>query len=123
LVDDGDTFTFATGIAFGQGTGVDVITDFNTGDLLDVTTAGTTYINLNGTTAATNLVANSHYYLQGTFNATTGVFTVNSAATTGTSGLALLVVADGIANTLANQTGVVILTGVLASDLTTASFI
>jgi Ca2+-binding RTX toxin-like protein len=123
LVDDGDTFTFATGIAFSTGTGVDVITDFNTGDLLDVNTSGTTYINLNGTTASTNLVLNSHYYLQGTFVASTGVFTVNSAATASTTNVALLVVADGIANTLANQTGVVILTGVVATDLTSASFI
>jgi Ca2+-binding RTX toxin-like protein len=123
LVDNLDTFTFATGIVLREGTGVDVITDFAAGDTIDVTTAGTDYINLNGTTAATNLVANSHYYLQGTYVASTGVFTVNSAATSSDTGFALLIVADATAATLAAQTSVIILTGVAAATLTSATFV
>ena len=76
---------------------------------------------MNGTTAATFLNANSHYYLQGTY--TGGVFTVNSAATAATTNDALLIVADAIADTLANQTGVIILVGNVVADLTTANFI
>jgi Ca2+-binding RTX toxin-like protein len=122
VVDNLDTFTY--------GNGVDTITDFGltgTGllgvDLFDVSVIGTTYINLSGTTAATALAAGSHYYLQGTY--TGGVFTANSAATATTANVALLIVADGIADTLANQTGVVILTGVnaIAANFTTATFI
>jgi hypothetical protein len=61
--------------------------------------------------------------LQGTF--TGGVFTVNSAATAATPNVALLIVADGIADTLANQTSVVILTGVnaIAANFGTATFV
>jgi len=122
LIDNLDTMTFANG--------VDVITDMGftgTGNLgvdtLDVTTAGTTYIDLSARTAATALAAGSHYYLQGTY--TGGVFTANSAAVTGTANVALLIVADAIADTLANQTSIVILTGTsaVAANFSSAIFV
>jgi len=113
LIDNLDTFTFANG--------VDTVTDFAAVDVFDVTTAGTTYSNLNGATAATALTANTHYYLLGTY--TGGVFTVNSAAIATTANVATLVVPDATAGTLAAQTGIVILVGTLAGDLGTANFI
>ena len=112
FIDSLDTFTY--------GNGVDIITGFNANDTLDVVTAGTTYIDLNGWTAATVLVVGSHYYVQGTY--TGGVFTVNTAATAATANYATLVI-DGTGVTAANAVSQVVLVGVVATDLSTANFI
>jgi hypothetical protein len=115
VVDNLDTFTY------GVTDLVDIITNFKSTDRLDVTTAGATYNGLNGTTAATPLNANSHYFLQGTY--TGGIFTVNSTATAATANVALLVVADATTGTLDSQAGVIILIGNVAADLSSATFI
>jgi kynureninase len=102
---------------------VDVITDFTTLDSIDVTTAGTTYINLDNAVVATKLAANSHYYLTGTYDIATGIFTANSAATSATTNVATLIVADAINDVIEAQTSVIILTGVVGSSLTSAIFV
>jgi Ca2+-binding RTX toxin-like protein len=106
-----DTITF--------GNGVDVILDFVSGtDKLDLTTANATPSNLTGVTSTTNLTAGSVYFALGTYVASTGVFTFNSAATSGTTNVATLVI-DAIADTAANQTGFIVLLGVAASPVAT----
>jgi hypothetical protein len=115
LIDSLDTFTFA-------GTGVDLITDFTSSDFIDVATAGTTYLDLSGWTAATVLAAGSHYYVQGTYVIGTGVFTVNTAATSATTNYATMVI-EGTGVTAANSVTSIILMGVVATDLTSANFV
>ncbi len=110
-----DTITF--------GNAVDIITDFTSSDLFDVATAGTTYTTLAGFTVANNLTAGTHYYVQGTYVASTGVFTVNTAATSATTNYATLVVTEASAATIQTQTDVAILVGVVATDLTSANFV
>jgi len=106
------------------GSGVDVVTDFSAAnDFIDVTTAGTTYTTLIGLGSATALTVNTHYFVQGTYVNSTGVFTINSAATAATSGYATLLVADATAAAPSAQANYMVLIGVLASDLTTATFV
>lgn len=66
----GDTLTF--------GNGVDIVTDFTANDLLDVVTAANA-VNAFGVSAGSVLTATNNF-LQGTYNATTSVFTVGTAA-------------------------------------------
>lgn len=104
------------------GSGVDVITDFASGtDKLDVPTAATaptTAIGVNPGAAGTTDVV---YSLLGTYDSTTGVFTVNSAATSATTGVAMAInVGDGTLTQI-NHTGWVVLTGI--ASLAAADFI
>jgi S-layer protein len=113
-VANADTITF--------GNGVDIITDFVSGtDTIDVESAGaaTTLMAVDPTGAAlTNAVT---YSVLGTFVESTGVFTVNSAATSATANVATaLLVAEAADADAAAQTGWVVLTGVTsvaAADL------
>jgi hypothetical protein len=85
-----------------------------------VTTVGT-YTTLINTASATALTAGTQYFVQGTYVG--GVFTVQSGATASTANYATLIVTDATGVTLAAETDVVILTGVLASDLSIANFV
>jgi Ca2+-binding RTX toxin-like protein len=93
VLSDGDTFTF-------NGLAGDVITDFNSGDIVELSNVYTDYYwssNLSG------IVSDSSYALV-TGDYADGVFTVNEASGTDT-----LVVYDGDSTTLsATQTGLVI---------------
>lgn len=112
-----DTITF--------GNSLDRITDFVIGtDKLDVTNAATAPTALFGVDpTGNNLVANQTYFLVGTWNEATGVFTVNNAATTATANVATLVL-EATANDAdaATQTGWVLLTGI-AGGFTGADFV
>ena len=66
----GDTLTF--------GNGIDIVTDFTANDLLDTATAANA-VTANGVATGSALGA-SNYFLQGTYNATTSVFTVGTTA-------------------------------------------
>ncbi len=113
-----DSITFATGTA---GT-VDKITDFVAGtDKLDVTTANNAGTNIVGLTAATALTAGTTYVGYGSYNATTGVFTLAAAFDATTAKDVLVVVGDGT-QTLANEEDFVVLTG-LTQALAAADFV
>ena len=67
---NGDTLTF--------GNGLDIVTDFTANDLLDTSLAAGVVAGLNGQATSTNGASN--FFLQGTYNATTSVFTVGNTA-------------------------------------------
>jgi len=97
------------------GAGVDVITDFVSGtDFLDLTTAGVAPVAVSGVLSNANMVAGTSYFVVGTYVIGTGVFTINSAATSATANVATLVV-DAAAGLLSASTGIVILMGVAAA--------
>jgi Ca2+-binding RTX toxin-like protein len=104
-----DTITF--------GNGVDVITDFTSGtDFLDFTVAGATTAPTSLVTGAAQaaLVIGTAYYLLGTYVIGTGVFTVNTAATSATTNVAMAVLEATTVDTAesANHTDWTILMGI-----------
>ena len=99
------------------GNGLDVITGFVSGqDKLDVATAGVAATSGIGLAGNLDLVANTTYSILGTWNSATGVFTVNSAATSSTANVAtLIVVGDAGALTFQDTTGYTLLVGVAST--------
>jgi S-layer protein len=104
-----DTLTF--------GNGLDVIIGFVSGvDKIDVAVAATAATSGIGLAATTDLVDTTTYSILGTYDAATGIFTVNSAATATTANVAtLLVVGDAGATTFETSTGYVMLVGVAST--------
>jgi hypothetical protein len=107
VLDNGDTFTFANG--------VDRITDFSTGDNLNMLAPDNSNLPfpswMGSTPPANGLATNNGFFtVQGSFNGTS-TFTVNN--TTGTDSL---VVYDGDPSTGATQS-VIVLTGVTTAQL------
>jgi len=99
------------------GAGVDVITDFTSGtDFLDFTVAGATTAPTSLLTGAAQaaLVIGTSYFLLGTYVIGTGVFTVNTAATSATTNVAVAVLEATTVDTAtsANHTDWVILMGI-----------
>ena len=92
-----DTLTF--------GSGIDIVTDFSATDLLDTATANAA-VNAFGTSAASVLTGSTNTFLQGTYNATTSVFTVGAAA----SNIDYLVAPSTLdATTFVNNTSLILL--------------
>jgi len=87
----GDTFTIA---ANGSGA-ADVITDFTAADILSLTSVAGGVVNLNGFAIANagGVAANTAFTVTGNYNASTGVFTVNTTA----AGLDTLVIRNAAA--------------------------
>jgi hypothetical protein len=103
-IDAGDTLTF--------GSDVDVITDFASGDTLDIAgAAGTSPTTLIDVVTTTTLTAGVSYVAYGTWNSGSKVFTIGANFTSGDD--ALLVTTGGA--TLAASTNVVILTDLTAA--------
>lgn len=100
-----ETITFATGAA----NTVDRIMDFAATDLLDVATAATAPTSMLGLAATLDLVTGTTYVGYGTYNATTGAFTLAAAFNADTAKDALLVVGDAGTLTFVSTTGYVVL--------------
>jgi len=112
VVSDSGTVTaggVATGDTIGFGNGVDVIAGFNSAsDVLDLVVA--TAITGNGVAAAATLAA-QNYLISGSYNETTGLFTVNT--TTGADTLIIKVAADqAVFTAVGNTTNSIVLIGV-----------
>jgi Ca2+-binding RTX toxin-like protein len=112
----GDTLTF--------GNGVDVITDFTAGaggDVLENTAAAVaaiaTGIGQNVTTGFAT--ATTNYFVSGTYNATTGSFTVSAD---GVGADSMIVFGDATPTALAASTHNIILVGVDTDNLVAANF-
>jgi len=116
----GDTLTFAVA------SGVDVITDFTAGtggDVLDtaavtVATAATTLIG--ATTTA--LTASTNFFASGTYNSSTGIFTIAAAGTGTDTAIISTTAAAGSLDLTTNQS-TIILVGVNSANLVAANFI
>jgi Ca2+-binding RTX toxin-like protein len=106
--------TIAAGNTVTFGSSVDYISDFGSTDILDITTAATVPTSLLGLTTATALTAGTSYVAYGTWDSTTGVFTIAAAFNASTAKDAMVIV-DGNSQTAITSTGVVIL-----DDLTAA---
>jgi len=107
----GDTITFATTTAGN----VDYISDFAATDTINLTTAATAPTSAIGLAATLDLVTNTAYVMYGTYNTTTGVFTVASAFNATTACDALLVEGDAGALTFVTTTGYVVLDNLTAA--------
>ena len=108
-VANNDTITF--------GNGVDIIRGFKSGtDKIDAVTAGAVNDLLGDDPTGAALTVDTNHFLLGTFVESTGVFTVNSAATTATANVAVAVLTDAAAADAdaAGQTNWMILTGIAA---------
>jgi len=110
IVAAGDTLLFING--------ADVITDFTSGtDFIDgAGTDGGAVTSLIGYTTATNLVANTQYYLSGTYTASTGSFAILA---NGGGADTLFIDSGAVAQTIAASTNITILVGVLSTTLVT----
>jgi len=106
--------TIAAGNTVTFGSSVDYISDFGSTDILDITTAATVPTSLLGLTTATALTAGTSYVAYGTWDSTTGMFTIAAAFNASTAKDAMVIV-DGNSQTAITSTGVVIL-----DDLTAA---
>lgn len=115
-----ETITFATGAA----NTVDRIMDFAATDLLDLAgvTAATAPTTMIGLSDGTDLTAGTAYVGYGTYNATTGAFTLAAAFNATTAKDALLVVGDAGTLTFVTTTGYVVLEDLTAA-LAAANFI
>lgn len=109
----GDVLTFGNGVEvvnnFLAGAGGDVLADGNGA------AAATTLI---GVATGAALTAATTYFLSGTYNSVTGVFTASADG----AGADTLIV-DGAGATLAASTGAVVLVGVDSDNLVAANFI
>ena len=113
-----DTITFATTFVGN----VDTVVGFAAGtDDFDVTTAATAPTNIVGLTAATGLTDGTAYVGYGTYNTTTGVFTLAAAFNATTAKDAIVVEGDGV-QTVATEKDFILVTG-LTQALAAADFI
>ncbi|MFN9628975.1 MAG: calcium-binding protein, partial [Cyanobacteriota bacterium] len=131
LTTDSQTFTarsstgvFAVNQTFTYGNRLDIITDFKPGtgnDLLDLQGLGgvlpTTAIGRSQVSGG--LVNGTNYFLSGSFNSTTNIFTVQAAGTAGSSTMIL----QGTGGNFSANASAILLSGVNSTSLSASNFI